>query len=44
MTNYYWLNIADEKLSFGGIIEQTNFIRPSFYNNNHIVYLSNILI
>lgn len=40
ITNYYWLNIADEKLSFGGIIEQTNFIRPSFYNNNHIVYLS----
>ena len=36
----YWLNIADEELPFGGIIEHTNFIPSHQYGENHIVYLS----
>jgi protoporphyrinogen oxidase len=40
LTNVYWLNIADENFPFGGIIEHTNFIEKSNYNNSHIVYLS----
>lgn len=36
----YWMNIADNGFPFGGIIEHTNFIPPSEYGGNHIVYLS----
>lgn len=38
--NLYWLNIADAQLDFGGIIEHTNLIPSSVYNNEHIVYIS----
>ncbi len=37
---HYWLNIADESYSFGGVIEHTNFISEHQYNNMHITYLS----
>lgn len=40
LTDFYWLNIADENLSFVGIIEQTNFEDKKTYNNSHIVYLT----
>lgn len=40
LTQYYWTNIADSDLDFGGIIEQTNFISQEEYGGNHIVYLS----
>lgn len=40
LSDIYWLNIADPGYPFGGIIEQTNFISPKYYNNRHIVYLS----
>lgn len=36
----YWLNIADQNSPFGGIIEHTQFIPSSNYNNRHVVYLS----
>lgn len=36
----YWLNIADDQLPFGGIIEHTNFISPEHYGGRHIAYLS----
>lgn len=39
-SSIYWMNIADEGFPFGGIIEHTNFIPPSKYNNSHIIYLS----
>lgn len=39
-SHIYWLNVADSGFPFGGIIEHTNFIPPSEYNGNHIVYLS----
>ncbi len=40
LSPYYWLNIADEKFPFGGIIEHSQFISPATYQNKHIVYLS----
>lgn len=40
LSHIYWMNIADSSFPFGGIIEHTNFIPPSEYNNSHIVYLS----
>ena len=42
-TYNYWENISDNSIPFGGIIEHTNFIRPSAYNNKNILYISNYL-
>ena len=41
LTKKYWLNIADRSVPFVGLIEHTNFIDPSLYGGNHIVYLTN---
>ena len=43
LSNKYWLNIADRKIPFVGVIEHTNLIDASHYGGNHIVYLSNYL-
>ncbi len=40
LSDYYWLNIADENSPFGGIIEHTNLVSPEQYGGEHIVYLS----
>ncbi len=44
LTQYYWLNIADRDLPFGGLIEHTNFIPPDRYGGRHILYISNYLL
>ncbi|GIT15764.1 MAG: hypothetical protein CM1200mP37_3450 [Chloroflexota bacterium] len=41
LSEYYWLNIADRKIPFVGVIEHTNLADRSNYNDKHIVYLSN---
>lgn len=40
---FYWLNIGDESIPFGGLIEHTNLLDKSIYNNRHILYISNYL-
>lgn len=40
-SKYYWLNIGDETIPFGGLIEHTNLIPPKEYGGNHILYISN---
>lgn len=40
---FYWLNIGDDDIPFGGIIEHTNFIDKSNYQNNNIIYISNYM-
>lgn len=40
---FYWLNIGDNEVPFGGIIEHTNFIKKEKYKNNHIIYISNYM-
>jgi len=42
LSDIYWLNIADDNIVFGGVIEHTNFVSKSFYGNN-MVYLFNYL-
>lgn len=42
-SNFYWLNIGDESIPFGGLIEHTNLLDKSLYNNKHILYISNYL-
>ena len=43
LTPYYWLNIADSKMPFGGLIEHTNYIPRERYGGRHLVYISNYL-
>ena len=43
LTPYYWLNIADPDMPFGGLIEHTNYIPRSRYGGRHILYISNYL-
>ncbi|MBS3760556.1 NAD(P)/FAD-dependent oxidoreductase [Halodesulfurarchaeum sp.] len=38
LTNTYWLNIGDEA-PFGALIEHTNFIDPSHYGDEHLLYV-----
>ncbi|MDD5557153.1 MAG: NAD(P)/FAD-dependent oxidoreductase [bacterium] len=37
----YWLNVSDPRITFGGLIEHTNFIPPERYGGRRIVYLFN---
>lgn len=39
----YWMNNGDPSLSFGGLIEQTNFIPPENYGGRHLLYISRYL-
>lgn len=40
---FYWLNIGDEAIPFGGLIEHTNLLDKSLYHDKHILYISNYL-
>ncbi|MFB6354062.1 MAG: FAD-dependent oxidoreductase, partial [Halobacteriales archaeon] len=39
LTDTYWLNLADES-RFGVLLEHTNFVPPSRYGGEHLVYLA----
>ena len=43
LSKYYWLNIGDESIPFGGLIEHTNMIGKKVYKGNNILYISNYL-
>lgn len=43
LSEYYWLNIIDENISFAGIIEQTNLIPLTLYRGRSIAYVFNYL-
>jgi protoporphyrinogen oxidase len=43
LTPYYWLNIADPEMPFGGLIEHTNYIPADRYGGATILYISNYL-
>lgn len=42
-TGKYWLNVCDEQVPFGGIIEQTNLVGADRYNGFHLAYFLNYL-
>ena len=44
LSPYYWLNVGDEAMPFGGVIEHTNFLSPEDYGGRHVVYLSNYVL
>lgn len=41
--NTYWLSICEKNSPVMAVVEHTNFISKSHYNNEHIVYLGNYL-
>jgi protoporphyrinogen oxidase len=43
LTPYYWLNIADSEMPFGGLIEHTNYVPASRYAGRPLLYISNYL-
>ncbi len=43
LSHIYWLNIADRRIPFVAVIEQTNLIGPEHYGGKHVVYLSNYI-
>jgi protoporphyrinogen oxidase len=43
LTPFYWLNIADPEMPFGGLIEHTNYIPPERYGGRRILYISNYM-
>lgn len=43
LSEIYWLNISDEDIPFGGVIEHTNFIPKEEYGNFSVVYLFNYI-
>lgn len=43
LSPFYWINIGDTDIPFGGIIEHTNMINKSNYSDNHIIYISNYM-
>ena len=42
-SKFYWTNIGDNNIPFGGIIEHTNMISKDEYNGNTIIYISNYM-
>jgi len=41
---YYWLNIADAQMPFGGLVEHTNLVPAQRYGGRHILYISNYVM
>lgn len=41
LSPYYWLNIAESEMPFGGLIEHTNYIPPERYGGRRLLYISN---
>ena len=44
LSPYYWLNVGDPTMPFGGVIEHTNFIPKETYGGRHVVYISNYVL
>jgi protoporphyrinogen oxidase len=40
---FYWTNVADRRLPFVGLIEQTNFVEPEHYAGRRFLYVANYL-
>lgn len=43
LTPFYWINIGDESIPFGGIIEHTNMINKHEYQDTNLIYISNYM-
>ncbi|HUM02038.1 MAG TPA: NAD(P)/FAD-dependent oxidoreductase [Thermoanaerobaculia bacterium] len=41
---YYWTNVADVTMPFGGVIEHTNYIPKENYGGRHVLYISDYVL
>ncbi|CAN5159903.1 NAD(P)/FAD-dependent oxidoreductase [soil metagenome] len=41
--NVYWLNICEKEYPFLAVVEHTNFVNKSHYDNKYILYVGNYL-
>ena len=44
LTPYYWTNVGDATMPFGGFIEHTNYVPAARYGGRHVVYLSDYVL
>lgn len=44
LTPFYWTNVGDVTMPFGGFIEHTNYIPSSRYGGHHVIYLSDYVL
>lgn len=44
LTPFYWTNVGDVTMPFGGLIEHTNYVPASRYGGRHVVYLSDYVL
>ena len=44
LTPYYWTNVGDVTMPFGGVIEHTNYVPAARYGGRHVVYLSDYVL
>ncbi len=44
LTPYYWTNVGDATMPFGGFIEHTNYVPAERYGGRHVVYLSDYVL
>lgn len=44
LTPYYWINVGERDMPFGGVIEHTNYIPAERYGGRHVVYLSDYVL
>lgn len=42
-SDIYWMNIGDNTIPFGGLIEHTNMVKDPNYNEKNILYISNYI-
>jgi protoporphyrinogen oxidase len=43
LSRIYWMNIADRTMPYVAVIEHTNYVPPSIYQDRHLIYVSNYL-
>jgi protoporphyrinogen oxidase len=41
LSRIYWMNIADRTMPYVAVIEHTNYVPPSEYQDRHLIYVSN---
>ncbi|MCC6131718.1 MAG: NAD(P)/FAD-dependent oxidoreductase [Acidobacteria bacterium] len=44
LSKYYWTNVGDTQMPFGGVIEHTNYIPRERYGGHHVLYISNYVL
>jgi protoporphyrinogen oxidase len=44
LSRFYWTNVGESAMPFGGVIEHTNYIPTERYGGRHVVYVSDYVL